>query len=50
MKRRLYSQLECDHLFIIKRNTCHNKIRRIHDVLLRVEEFKIKKRRIIFLL
>ena len=36
----MYSQLEYGHLFIEKRNTRPNRIRRIHNVLLGGEEFK----------
>jgi len=43
MKRRLYPQLGCGHLFIEERNTCPHKTRKIHNVLLRGGESKIKK-------
>ena len=46
----MYPQLGYDRLFIEKRNTCPNKNRRIHNILLGVEETKIKKGKILFLL
>ena len=36
----MYPQLEYDRLFIEKRYTCPNKIRRIHNVLLEIKESK----------
>ena len=42
----MYPQLRCGHLFTEKRNTCLNRNKKIHNILLRVGEFKIKKRKI----
>jgi len=49
-EKTVYPQLGCDRLFIEKTNTCPNRNSKIHNVLLEVGEFKIKERKIIFLL
>jgi len=49
MKRELiYPQLGCGRLFIEKKNTCPNKTSIMHNVLLGVEESKIKEKNIYF--